>query len=160
MLERIAVDLRRRRDHEARTFGLGQTKGVVGPQRADFQRLNRQFQIVDGAGGAGPMEHRVHRAIHIDVLRHIVANEFEVARAQMGDIGHVAGDQVVDADHRVAAIEQRFGQMRADESGGAGDDDARGRLEWSQYATPRVNSPRTRVSHMIFRSSVTDQFSM
>ena len=34
------------------------------------------------------------------------------------------GQQVVDADDRVAAIEQRFGEMRADEAGGAGDDDA------------------------------------
>ena len=35
----------------------------------------------------------------------------------------VAGQQVVDADDRVAAIEQGFGEVRADEAGGAGDDD-------------------------------------
>ena len=36
----------------------------------------------------------------------------------------VAGEQVVDADHRVAAVEQRLAEMGADEAGGAGDDDA------------------------------------
>ena len=43
---------------------------------------------------------------------------------QVRDVGGVAGQQVVDADDRVAAIEQRFGEVRADEAGGAGDDDA------------------------------------
>jgi hypothetical protein len=40
----------------------------------------------------------------------------------MGDVGDVAREQVVDADHRVAAIEQGFGKMGANEPGRAGDD--------------------------------------
>ena len=43
---------------------------------------------------------------------------------QMRDVADVAGQQVVDADHRVAAIEQRLREVRADEPGGAGDDNA------------------------------------
>ena len=42
---------------------------------------------------------------------------------EVRDVRRVAGQQVVDADDRVPAIEQRFGQMRADEAGRAGDDD-------------------------------------
>ena len=37
----------------------------------------------------------------------------------------VAGQQVVDADDGVAAVEQRLGEVRADEAGGAGNDDSR-----------------------------------
>ena len=37
----------------------------------------------------------------------------------------VAGEQVVDADDLVAAVEQGFAEVRADEAGAAGDDDAR-----------------------------------
>ena len=51
-------------------------------------------------------------------------DELEVAVAQVGDVGQIAGEQVVDADDRVAAIEQRFAEVGADEAGGAGDDDA------------------------------------
>ena len=44
--------------------------------------------------------------------------------AQVRDVADVARQQVVDADDRVAAIEQGLGEMRADEPGGTGDDDA------------------------------------
>ena len=50
-------------------------------------------------------------------------DELELAVAQVRDVGDVAGQQVVDADDRIAAIEQRFGQVRPDEAGRAGDDD-------------------------------------
>ena len=73
----------------------------------------------------------------------------------------VAGEQVVDADDRVAAVEQRLGEVGADEPGGPGDDDA-SVWTWTcghQYACLWKN-PRTSVSQMIFRSSRTDQFSM
>ena len=68
----------------------------------------------------------------------------------------------------IAAVEQRFRQVRADEAGRTGDDDAL----WSwdvtdagrrrRAASVRVlveEAPRS-VSHMIFRSRRTDQFSM
>ena len=74
------------------------------------------------------------------------------------------------ADHGIAAIEQDLAEMRPDEPGGAGDDDAchvcslvsgrRGPPRRDQTAGLRWKRPRTRVSHMILMSSVTDQFSM
>ena len=39
-------------------------------------------------------------------------------------------EQVVDADDGVAAIEERFGEVRADEPGGAGNDDALFHMAW------------------------------
>ena len=38
--------------------------------------------------------------------------------------GGGAGDEVVDADDLVAAVEQRLAEVRAEEAGAAGDDDA------------------------------------
>ncbi len=43
---------------------------------------------------------------------------------QVRDVGEVAGEEVVDADDRMPARDQRFGQVRSDEAGGAGDDDS------------------------------------
>ena len=51
-----------------------------------------------------------------------MADELEVAIAQVGDVGHRPGEEVVDADDGMTAVEERFAEMGADESGGAGDD--------------------------------------
>ena len=95
-------------------------------ERADLQRLDRQLEVVDRAGRAGPVQHEVDRPVDVDVARDVVADELEVAVAQVGDVGQVAREQVVDADDRMAAIEQRFAEVGADESGGAGDDGSHG----------------------------------
>ena len=73
---------------------------------------------------------------------------------EMRDVGEIAGQQVVDADDRAVAVEQFFGQMRADEAGGSGNDDA------SFHEVCLWRTPRKSVIHMILRSSDTDQFSM
>ena len=93
-------------------------------ERADLQRRDRQLEVVDRARRAGPVQHVVHRPVDVDVVGDVVLDELEVAIVQMRDVGDVAGQQVVDADDGVAAIEQRFGEVRADEAGGSGDDDA------------------------------------
>ena len=77
-------------------------------------------------------------------------DELEVAVAQVCDVRQIAGQEVIDTDDRMPAIEECFAEMGADEAGGAGDDGSHTR--WKR--------PRKTVSHMIFRSRVTDQFSM
>ena len=96
------------------------------------------------------MEHEVHRTIDVDMACDIVTDELEIAVSQMRDVREIAGQQVVHADHRVPAIEERFAEMGSDESRGAGDD----------CSHTRWKRPRNTVSHMILRSRVTDQFSM
>ena len=98
MVERVAVDLRRRRQHEPRALGLCQAERVVRAERADLQRRDRPLQIVDRAGGAGPVEHAIDRAVDVDVVRDVVPDEDEIAPAQVRDVGEIAGHQVVDAD--------------------------------------------------------------
>ena len=69
------------------------------------------------------MQDEVDRSVDVDVVGDVVLDEGEVAVRQMRDVGRIAGEEVVDPNHLVIAIEQRFGEMRADEAGRAGDDD-------------------------------------
>ena len=57
------------------------------------------------------MEHIVDRALHVDVLGHIVTDELKIPIAEMGDVGQIAGDEIVDANHRVAAAEELFAEV-------------------------------------------------
>ena len=149
MFERVAVDLRGRGDDEARSLGFGESERLVRAQGADLERLNRQLQIVDRTCRAGPVEHVVHRSVEIEILGHVHLDERELAIGQVGDVRDVASNEIVDADDGVAAIEKRFGEVRADEAGHPGNDDtcAVGHEETLQR-TPRVShagsgGPRT-----------------
>ena len=123
MFQRIAVDLRGRGEDERRAFLLGEAERLVGAERADLQRRNRQLEVVDRARRTGPVQHVIDLAVDVDVIRDVVLDEREVPVHQMRDVGRRAGEQVVDADNRIIAIEERFGEVRTDESGRAGDDD-------------------------------------
>ena len=71
----------------------------------------------------------VEDAIHLEAqrLRHIVADELEIRLAQeMGDIRLGAGEHVVEADDIAAARHQPLAEMRTDEAGPSGHEDALG----------------------------------
>ena len=73
-------------------------------------------------------------------------------------LADVAGDEVVHADHVMAAVEQVIAEVRADEAGGAGDEDSLARGGLSRHGVwPK---PRNRVRIRILMSSSSDQFSM
>ena len=156
MLERVAVDLGGRGQQELAPLALASPRALCVPERADLQRLDRQLQVVDRAGRAGKVEHEVHFALDVDVARHVVADELELAVTQVADVRQIAGPQVVDADDRVAAIEQA--SQRCDPMNPAAPVTTIGMGQVS--ARRRWKRPRTSVSHMIFRSSMIDQFSM
>jgi hypothetical protein len=122
--ERIAVDLGRGREQEARVLGLGQAERVVRAQAADLEGLDGHAQVVDGGGRAREMEDEVERPFDGDVVRDVVLHEHEIAAGQVLDVGDVARDEVVHPDDGMAAVEQVFGEMGADEAGGARDEDA------------------------------------
>jgi hypothetical protein len=70
------------------------------------------------------VQHDVHRAVDVDVVGDVVLDELEIQASQVSDVGNVSGQQVVDPDNAVALLEQGLGQVRSDESGGAGNDNA------------------------------------
>ena len=96
------------------------------PQRPDFQRRDRQFEVIDRTCRARPVENRVHRAFHVDVIRDVVLDEEKVTVREVRDVRGGAGQQIIDADNRVAAVEQGFRKVRADEARGTSDDDTHG----------------------------------
>ena len=63
MDERVAVNFRGGGEQEARAFVLGQAERLVRAERADLERLDRQFQIIDRAGGRGEMPDVIHRLV-------------------------------------------------------------------------------------------------
>ena len=123
MHQRVAVNFRGGGDQEARVFVLGQAERLVRAQRADLQGLDRDLQVINRAGGRGEMPDVIHRRIEENKFRHVLLDEFEIrVAAQMRDVVHRAGDKIVDANDFVAARQQQVGQMRAEKTGGAGDD--------------------------------------
>ena len=60
---RVAVDLARRRDQEARAVLLGEAERVVRAVGADLQRVQRQAQVVDRRGGRREVVDEVDRPL-------------------------------------------------------------------------------------------------
>ena len=60
---RVAVDLGRRGDQEARAVLLGQPERVVGAVGADLERVQRQPQVVDRRGRRGEVVDEVDRLV-------------------------------------------------------------------------------------------------
>ena len=79
VLERIAVHLGGRCDHEyeARALGQCECQRVVCAEGSDFECLNRKFEVIDGTCGAGPVQHEVDVTIDVDMMSHVVPYQIE-----------------------------------------------------------------------------------
>ena len=123
MHQRVAVNFGSRGQQEARVFFLGQAERLVRAERADLEGLNRQFQIINRAGRRREMPDVIHRAFQEQEFGDILLNELELRiAAEVRDVVHAAGDEIVYADDFVAARDQQVGEMRAEKAGGPGDD--------------------------------------
>lgn len=79
--------------------------------------------IVNQRGGTSQIVDLIH--LHIKREGHIVAHPLEVwVMQQMQDVVFGAGEEVIQADHIVAAVQQALAQMRAEEAGAASDERA------------------------------------
>ena len=64
----------------------------------------------------------IHRAVEEYEFRHVLLDEFEVRiAAEVDDVVHTAGDKIVNADDLVAAGNEQVGEVRAEKTGGPGD---------------------------------------
>ncbi len=75
MDERIAVAFGGRGEQERRLLRLGEAERVVRAERADFQRRDRQFEIINRAGGRGEMEDEIDLVREEHIPGHIVLDE-------------------------------------------------------------------------------------
>jgi hypothetical protein len=116
----IAVNLAGRGLEDRHLEPLSEAQHVDRAVDRGLGRLHRIVLVVDRRGRAGEVEDRVD--FHEQREAHVVAHELEprVVR-EMIDVALVAGEQVVDAEHLVAAPEQAVDQMRAEKARAAGD---------------------------------------
>jgi hypothetical protein len=67
----------------------------------------------------------VHRGVERNGVDHVDLGRFESRMVcEMSDVAGATGDVVVEAQHLVAAGDQRVAQVRAEKAGAAGDEDA------------------------------------
>lgn len=120
MLERVAIDLRRRGLENGGVLPAGQVQEVEGAEHAGLGRMNAVRLIVGRRGGTGQVVDPVdlEMAGVDDVVRHDAKRPVV---AQMGYVGLLAGMEVVQADHLVAEPRQSLAQVRAKKPGPAGD---------------------------------------
>src|SRR6266436_6688552 len=119
MLQGIAVTFRGGRDEVFGAILARDIEGVKGAQRPDFKRGDSVQGIVHGTGGAGEVEHVIHRPA-VKALIDINLLKFKArVVAQMIEIGQFSGQQVIDGDDGIAFAEQSVAQVRAQKSGSA-----------------------------------------
>jgi hypothetical protein len=85
------------------------------------------------------VEHQVDMPGREVGLVDVVLDEGQALAFEVRDVGPGAGQQVVDADHLVAAADQRFAEVGPDESRPAGDNS----LQF--LPIPRYTKPRSRM---------------
>ena len=135
---RVAVDLACGRLKDRRAQSLGKTKHVDRAVDRSLGRLDGIVLVVDRRGRA----REVVDLIDLDIERkgHVVADELEAGMIkQVLDVALGACEEVVDAKHFVAMLEQRFAQMRSDEARAASDKDALAEIVLT-HSIPRVRS--------------------
>lgn len=120
------VAVHRRTGGVQHTFDPGQTHGFADIQRADEIALVSLHRIIHRRlhrGHGGQMRDRaaaLHRLRHQCRIGDIADNQLD-PRIIQRQIAAFAGRQIVEDPHRMALGEQGIRQVRADETGAAGD---------------------------------------
>ena len=77
-------------------------------ERTDLERLDRQFQIINRAGGRCEVPDVLHRLVEKKEFCEILLDEFEVRiAAERRDVAHRAGDEIVNANDLMAARQEQ-----------------------------------------------------
>ena len=101
----VAIDLAGGGLEDLGPGALGQAQHVDGAEHAGLGRLHGVELVVDGRGGAG----QVVDLVHLDVERKadVVAHQLEVRVVeQVRDVAPASGEEIVDAEHVVAFLQQ------------------------------------------------------
>ena len=102
----IAVDLAGRGLQDCARQRLAMPSTLIAPMHRGLHGLDRVVLVVARRGGAGQIVDLVD--LEEDRHRHVVADQLEVRPAeQVGDVRLLAGEEIVQADHVVAASTSR-----------------------------------------------------
>jgi hypothetical protein len=122
VLLRVAVDLARRGEQEARPLELREAEHVVRAVRADLQRVQRHPQVVDRARERGEVVDEVDGLVDLEMLGQVVVAEDEVVAPDVRDVAQRARHEVVHADDAMAARKEGVAEVRPQEPRAARDD--------------------------------------
>jgi len=110
---RITVYLGGGSEQKPRALLLGQPERLVGTERTDLQGLDRYLQEINRASRRREMENVIDRAVHIDVVRHIVFEEQEpLVPHQVCYVVGGAGGQVVKRNDVTSFLDKPVTKMR------------------------------------------------
>ena len=119
----IAVDFARRRLENLAAKPLGKTKYIDCAMNRRLGRLNRVVLIVDRRSWTGQIVDLVD--LELERVGHIVPHEFETGVSeQVLDVDFPSSEKVVDCNDVMAISQQTIAQMRAEEPGAAGNENA------------------------------------
>ena len=152
--ERVAVHLARRGLEEPGIVARRQLEEFTGAAAADVEDLEGYGLEVLRRCRAGEVHHRIERAVDDERQDHVVVDQREPwVVGEVLDVLLAAGHEVVDAHHLLATLDQRVAQVRSEEPGAAGDEDAHQRRPTPSYSNPasrtRAGSRRFLVSTMV-----------
>ena len=123
---RIAVDLGGRGEQEPGPLRLREPERVERPQGADLQGMDRVLEVVARRCRRGEMEDPVDPAVHVEVVRDVVALVAEPLVGQRADeVVRVAGEQGVEAEDLPALGQEPLAEMGPEEARAAGHDRSR-----------------------------------
>ena len=119
----VAIDFAGRRLENADAEALGEAEQVDRAMDRRLGRLDGIVLVMDRRGGAGEVVDFVDfdEQREGDVVAHQL--EFRVGE-EVRDIGLVAGEEIVGANDFMAVVQQSLAQMRAEETGASGHQDA------------------------------------
>src|ERR1700751_3391255 len=114
---RVAITLAGRSEEEFGLFGKRQTEGIVRAERAHFQGLDRELQVIDWACGRSKMENVVDWTRNLDVIGNVCARGAKTRMfVEMRNIGIDAGHQIIEAQNVPALSDQAIAKMRPEKS--------------------------------------------
>ena len=141
----IAVDLAGRGLQHLRPASLGHAQHVDRPHHRGLHGLDGVVLVMARRGGTGQIVDLVD--LQEDRQRNVVADQLEVGAAeQVGDVRLLAGEEVVQADDVVPALEQPLAEMGAEKAGPAGDQNPfDGRHVSDSWSQGMLSNPTTHV---------------
>ena len=115
----VAIDLASARLQDPGPTAFCRTQHVDGTEHAGLDCLDWIELVVPGCRGTGQVVDLVD--LQKDRQGDIMANQFKIRLAQqVGDIGLLAREEIIEADHVVPGRDQSLAEMRTQESGTAG----------------------------------------
>src|SRR4051794_10409897 len=91
-------------------------------QRTYFERLDREFQVINGTGRRRKVEYRVNSIFDVDVIGYVVVNEGKISiSGKVGNVSRITRDKIIHCDDGVSLCQKAVTQMGTQKPGTARD---------------------------------------